>query len=59
MPAEVKVKKRCCGSDPRCKRCPGVLKRLERSGHAEKLKGRRYRLAVKPPAKVLRRARKR
>lgn len=59
MPPEIKAKKRCCKSDPRCKRCPVVLRRLERTGHAEKLKGRRYRLALKPRAKVLRRARKR
>ena len=30
----VKVKKRCCKSDPRCKRCPVVAKRLVRQGLA-------------------------
>ena len=32
----VKPKKRCCKSNPRCKRCPVVLKRLERQGLADR-----------------------
>jgi hypothetical protein len=28
----VKLKKKCCKSDPRCKRCPVVWKRLEKQG---------------------------
>jgi len=32
----VKPKKGCCKSDPRCKRCPVVMKRLEKQGLAEK-----------------------
>jgi hypothetical protein len=30
----VKPKKACCKSKPRCKRCPVVLKRLEKQGLA-------------------------
>ena len=36
MKALVKPKKRCCKSDPRCKRCPVVLKRLVKRGFAER-----------------------
>ncbi len=32
----VKPKKRCCKSDPRCKRCPVVAKRLIAKGFAHK-----------------------
>jgi hypothetical protein len=32
----IKPKKGCCKSRPRCKRCPVVVKRLERSGLAER-----------------------
>ena len=32
----IKPKKGCCRSKPRCKRCPVVVKRLERSGLAER-----------------------
>jgi hypothetical protein len=38
---EVKAKKRCCQSRPRCKRCPVVLRRLRKAGLAEQA-GRRY-----------------
>ena len=30
----IKLKKTCCKSAPRCKRCPVVCKRLEREGLA-------------------------
>ncbi len=39
-----KPKKGCCKSDPRCKRCPVVCKRLEKAGWALRLDGRRYEL---------------
>ena len=39
---EVKAKKRCCKDRPRCRRCPVVLKRLERAGLAERTGRRRY-----------------
>jgi hypothetical protein len=32
----VKPKKRCCKSNPRCKRCPVVCKRLEKQGLADR-----------------------
>jgi hypothetical protein len=32
----VKPKKRCCKSDPRCRRCPVVAKRLVKAGLAER-----------------------
>lgn len=45
VPRRVTVKKRCCKSEPRCKRCPTVLRRLERAGLAEREHGRVYVLA--------------
>ena len=39
---EVKAKKKCCGSDPRCKRCPVVLRRLRKAGLAKHTGGRFY-----------------
>jgi hypothetical protein len=44
VPAErtVRVKKRCCKSDPRCKRCPVVMKRLEKAGRADRIGKRTY-----------------
>ena len=36
------AKKSCCGSDPRCKRCPVVLRRLHKAGLAERRGKRRY-----------------
>ena len=55
----VKPKKGCCKSKPRCKRCPVVIKRLEKSGLAER---RADGLVVISPAlkkKQLKAARKR
>ncbi len=49
---EIKVKKKCCKSTPRCKKCPVVLHRLTMLGHAEKTGGRTYELYSKPPKKV-------
>ena len=59
MPAArtVKSKKRCCKSDPRCKRCPVVMKRLAKTGHAEPLGGRTF--LVNGSKKAVRAARKR
>jgi len=45
MAKEIKVKKRCCKSGPRCKRCPVVLKRLERLDLAQRTGKRTYELA--------------
>ena len=44
---EVKAKKRCCQSRPRCKRCPVVLRRLAKAGLAEQ-SGRSYDVKAKP-----------
>ncbi|HEY4278933.1 MAG TPA: hypothetical protein VGM91_11965 [Conexibacter sp.] len=33
---QVRPKKKCCRSKPRCKRCPVVLKRLSQRGFAER-----------------------
>ncbi|MBA2764672.1 MAG: hypothetical protein H0U42_08325 [Thermoleophilaceae bacterium] len=44
MPAPtVRTKKKCCQSDPRCKRCPVVWQRLEDADLAERLGKRKYR----------------
>jgi hypothetical protein len=42
----VKCKKRCCKDDPRCKRCPVVLKRLSNAGLAERVEGRMFELSA-------------
>ena len=42
MAQSVVAKKRCCKSQPRCKRCPVVLRRLERVDLARRKKGRAY-----------------
>ena len=41
----VKTKRRCCKSNPRCKRCPVVCKRLEKQGLAERLELRVYKVS--------------
>jgi len=38
----VKVKKTCCKSRPRCKKCPVVCKRLEKQGLAVRKSKRTY-----------------
>jgi hypothetical protein len=55
-PREVKVKKRCCKSDPRCKRCPVVAKRLSAVGLAERTGRRTY--VIDAPKKAIKRARR-
>lgn len=47
MPGTVKAKKSCCKDRPRCKRCPIVLKRLERLGLAERESRRVYHVSAK------------
>ena len=58
MPAarELKVKKSCCKSKPRCKRCPVVAKRLAAAGYAERTGKRTY--VVDAPKKAVTRARR-
>lgn len=55
-PCEVKVKKRCCKSDPRCKRCPVVAKRLSAVGLAQKTGPRTY--MIDAPKKAIKRTRR-
>ena len=40
--ATVKAKKRCCKDDPRCRKCPVVLKKLERQELAQRRSKREY-----------------
>ena len=54
----VKPKKACCKSDPRCKRCPVVLKRLSKMGVAER-EGKRYLVSADVRKKHLKSARAR
>ncbi len=49
----VTVKKKCCKDKPRCAKCPVVLMRLERMGHAEKDGKRGYKVSAKLPKKQL------
>jgi hypothetical protein len=58
MAAEVRAKKRCCQSSPRCRRCPLVLKRLARAGHAERT-GKRTYVVGRVPKRVRKAARAR
>jgi hypothetical protein len=39
---QVKVKKSCCKSRPRCKKCPVTCKRLLKAGKAKRVSKRRY-----------------
>jgi uncharacterized protein (DUF2461 family) len=55
----VKTKKRCCKSGPRCKRCPVVLKRLADDGLAERISKRHYVIEMPLPKKKLKAARRR
>jgi hypothetical protein len=55
-PREVTVKKRCCKSDPRCKRCPVVAKRLSAVGLAQRTGKRTY--VIDAPKKAIKRARR-
>jgi len=57
MGATVVTKRKCCKSDPRCKKCPVVWKRLESAGLAERLSRREYRPTGKLPKKALKKAR--
>ena len=55
----IKPKKGCCKSNPRCKRCPVVAKRLVRSGLAERQSDRLIVLSPDVTKKQLKAARKR
>ncbi len=53
------AKKTCCKDKPRCKKCPVVLVRLERLGHAEREGKRSYLVDKKIPKHVMITARRR
>lgn len=52
------VKKKCCKSGPRCKKCPVVWKRLETQGLAVRLGKRTYEPGKKISGKAFKAARK-
>jgi hypothetical protein len=54
---EVRAKKKCCKSGPRCKKCPVVLKRLSLAGHAERTGKRTYVVDAGVPKKAVKAAR--
>jgi hypothetical protein len=56
---KVKVKKRCCESRPRCKRCPAAMKRLQRRGLAKRVGKRSYKVSLEATKKDLKAARRR
>ncbi len=58
MAREVKAKKQCCGSSPRCKRCPVVLRRLTKAGFAER-RSRKLYLVEHVPKKRMKKVRAR
>jgi hypothetical protein len=55
----IKPKKTCCKDDPRCKRCPVVLKRLEQQGLADRREDGRFVLSKDLRKKQLKAARAR
>ena len=55
----VRPKKRCCKSNPRCKRCPVVLKRLEMRGLATRRSDGLVLISVDAKKKHIKAARKR
>ena len=42
MPKPIQTKRSCCDSNPRCKRCPVVLMRLEKVGRVKRTGKRTY-----------------
>lgn len=56
-PREVRAKKKCCKSGPRCKKCPVVLKRLSVAGYAERTGKRTYVLDADVPKRAVKAAR--
>jgi hypothetical protein len=58
MADRLTVKKKCCKSGPRCKKCPVVWKRLETEGLAERIDKRTYEPAKKIPGKAFKAARR-
>jgi hypothetical protein len=58
MAKEIRSKKTCCQSRPRCKRCPVALKRLEKAGLAERVSRRTWLIPKNLSKKKLRAARR-
>lgn len=58
MADTVTVKKKCCKSGPRCKKCPVVWKRLELQGLADRQSKRKYVPADDIPKKAFKDARR-
>jgi hypothetical protein len=56
---KVKVKKRCCKSGPRCRRCPTAMKRLQRQGLARRTGKRSYVISVEATKRDIKAARSR
>jgi hypothetical protein len=54
---QVRCKRKCCGSGPRCKRCPVVWKRLAKQGFAEREGKLRYVVIDVVPKKAFKAAR--
>ena len=53
----LEVKRKCCDSSPRCRRCPKVWKRLSKAGLATRVDGRNYRPSAELGARELKAAR--
>jgi hypothetical protein len=53
----VRCKRKCCKSGPRCKRCPVVWKRLAKGGYAERDGKLRYVVVEVVPKRELKAAR--
>lgn len=56
---EVRTKKKCCKSGPRCKRCPAAMKRLSKRGLATRIGKRSYVIHLEATKKDLKAARAR
>jgi hypothetical protein len=54
-----KVKKKCCKSGPRCRRCPAALRKLERRGLATRTGKRHYVVSLEATKKDWKAARAR
>jgi hypothetical protein len=53
----VRVKRKCCKSSTRCKRCPVVWKRLAKEGYAHRKSKRSYVVIDVVPKRALKSAR--
>jgi hypothetical protein len=58
-PFEIRTKRTCCQSNPRCKHCPVLMERLGSAGYAEPLDRRTWLLQIELKSKRFKKARKR